>query len=114
MQAERERSTEARGREPPRALEPSHPRAHRGRTTEPARAEQPPGPVDQLRPLPPIALRGTPAHRGLGGRELGDRHAERRARHVVEPDPVAELDARRIAAVLAADAELELRALLAA
>src|SRR5207244_7804144 len=36
-----------------------------------------------------------------------DRHAERRAGHVVEPDLVAEGDRGRIAAVLAADADLE-------
>ena len=36
-----------------------------------------------------------------------ERHPERRARHVVEPDAVAEGDRSRFAAVLAADAELE-------
>src|SRR5262245_17448459 len=58
--------------------------------------------------LPSIALRRRAAHRRLRGRELRDRHAERRAGHVVQPDPVAELHARRVAAVLAADAQLEL------
>ena len=47
--------------------------------------------------------------RRLRRREPRDRHAVRRAGHVVEPDPVAELDRARIAAVLAADADLELR-----
>src|SRR5690242_15682735 len=54
------------------------------------------------------------AERRLGGGKPGDRHAERRARDVVEPDPMAESDRRRIATMLAADAELELGAHLAA
>src|SRR3954447_11381637 len=53
------------------------------------------------------------AERGLRGGEPRDRHAERRARHVVEPDLVAEGDRGRVAAVLAADADLELGAGLA-
>ena len=52
--------------------------------------------------------------RGLSGSQAGDRHAEGRAGHVVQADVVAELDARRIAAVLAADAEVQVRAGLAA
>src|SRR5262245_5271010 len=47
------------------------------------------------------------AERGLRGGEPRDRHAEWRARHVVEPDLVAERDRRRVATMLAADAELE-------
>ena len=47
---------------------------------------------------------------GLGRREAGHRHAERRAGHVVEADPLALVDRRRVAAVLAADADLEVRA----
>ena len=39
--------------------------------------------------------------------EAGDRDAERRARHVVEMRRLAEGDRGRIAAVLAADAELD-------
>src|ERR1700722_17488234 len=54
------------------------------------------------------------AERCLGGGETRDRYAERRARDVVEPDLVAERDRGRIAAVLAADAELEVLAHLAA
>src|SRR5579883_1232091 len=54
------------------------------------------------------------AERRLRGREARDRNAERRARDVVESDEVAELDRGRIAAVLAADAELEVLAHLAA
>src|SRR5689334_10607392 len=42
-----------------------------------------------------------------------DRHAERGARHVVEADLVAERDRSRIAAMLAANADLELAARLA-
>ena len=41
---------------------------------------------------------------GLRGREAGDRDAERGAGHVVQADLVAELDALRVAAMLAADA----------
>ena len=41
---------------------------------------------------------------GLCGGQTGDRDAERRAGHVVQADVVAELDGRRVAAVLAADA----------
>src|SRR4051794_3164361 len=45
--------------------------------------------------------------RRLRGGEAGDRHAVRRARHVVEPGAMAERDRARLAAVLAADADLE-------
>ena len=47
--------------------------------------------------------------RGLGGGQPRDRDAERRAGDVVQPDLVAEGDARRVAAVLAADADLQAR-----
>ena len=50
----------------------------------------------------------------LSGGEAGDGHAERRAGHVVQANLVAERDGRRIAAVLAADAEFEIRIRLAA
>src|SRR5690606_17885386 len=46
--------------------------------------------------------------RRLSRREPRDWHPEGAAAHVVEADLVAEVDARRVAAVLAADAELEL------
>src|SRR5262249_46802496 len=52
--------------------------------------------------------------RGARRREARDRDAERRAGHVVQADVVEELDRARIAAVLAADADLELRLDLAA
>src|SRR5471030_2926669 len=39
--------------------------------------------------------------------EPGDRHAVRRARHVVEADFGTELDGRGVAAVLTADTELD-------
>ena len=48
--------------------------------------------------------------RRLCGGKPGDRHPEGRAGHVVQADPVAELDAGRLAAMFAADAELDLRA----
>src|SRR5437868_11101685 len=49
---------------------------------------------------------------GLGGGEAGDRHPERRAAHVVHPDLVAEHHAVRVAAVFAADAHLQVLAVL--
>src|SRR4026209_2376102 len=45
--------------------------------------------------------------RGLRGRQSGDRDAERRAGHVVEPDRFALPDRLRVSAVLAADPELD-------
>src|SRR3954451_900590 len=54
------------------------------------------------------------AERSLGRGEAGDRHAERAARDVVQPDLVAQLDRVRVAALFAADAELDLRPRLAA
>src|SRR4029077_16219373 len=45
--------------------------------------------------------------RRLGRREARERHAVRRAADVVEPQAVAEGDRVRLAAVLAADAELQ-------
>src|SRR4051794_3754480 len=45
--------------------------------------------------------------RGVGGGEAGDGDAVGGAAHVVQPDAVEELHRARVAAVLAADAELE-------
>src|SRR5688572_2566710 len=45
----------------------------------------------------------------LRGGQPRDRHPERGAADVVEPDLVTELDRARLAAVLAADADLEVR-----
>src|SRR3954471_22984809 len=53
------------------------------------------------------------AERGLRRRQPCDRHAERRARDIVERERVAEGHRGGIAAVLAADADLELGARLA-
>ena len=53
------------------------------------------------------------AERRLRRRQPGDRHSKRRARDIVEPELVAERDRGRIAAVLAADPELEVRPRLA-
>ena len=53
-------------------------------------------------------------HCCLRGREPSDRHPVGRARHVVEADPLAELDRRGIATVLAANAELDVGPCLAA
>src|SRR5437763_16768812 len=55
------------------------------------------------------ALRGGLAglEAGLRGAEPRDRDHERRARHVRHADLVAELDRRRLTAVLATDADLE-------
>src|SRR5207245_1736790 len=52
--------------------------------------------------------------RGAGGGQPRDRDAERRARHVVQARVMEELDRARVAAVLAADAHLQLRLDLAA
>src|ERR1700723_276254 len=49
-----------------------------------------------------------PAQRRLRGGEAGDGNAEGGARDIVEPRLLAEGDRGRIAAVLAADAELEI------
>ena len=58
--------------------------------------------------LPPSRLRRRPAtERRLRRGQPRDRHAEGRARDVVEPDLLAERDRRRVAAMLAADAELD-------
>src|SRR5580704_5113978 len=54
------------------------------------------------------------AERRLGGSQAGDRHAERRAGDVVETDLVAERDRGGVAAVLAANAELDVGPHLAA
>ena len=54
------------------------------------------------------------AQGGLRRRQPRDRHAERRAGDVVEAGAVAEVDRGRVAAVLAADADLEVRAASAA
>src|SRR5262249_25951448 len=51
--------------------------------------------------------------RGVGGRETRNRDPVGGARDVVETAPMEEADGRRIAAVLAADADLELGARLA-
>src|SRR2546427_1285779 len=45
---------------------------------------------------------------GLSRGETGDRHAERRAGHVIQAHVVTELHRRRLAAVLSTDADLEL------
>src|SRR5512135_347959 len=47
------------------------------------------------------------AERGLRRGKTRDRHAKRRARHVIELGFVAERNRRRIAAMFAADADLE-------
>src|SRR5207247_2154909 len=54
------------------------------------------------------------AERRLRGGKPCDRHAEWRARHIVEPDLVAERHRCRIATMLAADTKLERVARLAA
>src|SRR5438132_6615362 len=47
--------------------------------------------------------------RGLRGCQTGERDAVRRAGHVIQAEPVTERDTLRLAAVLAANPELELR-----
>src|SRR5689334_22706178 len=75
------------------------------------------GSARRTKPRPPAFASLTPAdlrlaariltQRRLRRRKPRDRHAERRARYVVQIHLVAERDRRRIAAVLAADADLE-------
>src|SRR5687767_398390 len=64
-----------------------------------------------IRSIEPASLR---LQRGLCAGNAGDRHAIRRAAHVVEPGHVEEGDRGGIAAVLAADAEPEVGLRLAA
>src|SRR5439155_2775390 len=52
----------------------------------------------------PVPLPGF--HRRLSGREPGDRNPIGGAADIVEPERMAELDRRRVPAVLAADADL--------
>ena len=61
------------------------------------------------RRAPSRPLSAPRADRRLRGGHARDRHAEGRAAHVVEPDLLEEVDAVRVAAVLAADAELDRR-----
>ena len=70
------------------------------RSTRSSTATQPPAATYEPAP--------DSVERGLRRGEPGERHAERRAADVVEPELVAERDRARLAAVLAADAELEL------
>ena len=58
----------------------------------------------------PVAATAAVGEIGLGGGEAGDGHAVRGAGDVVEADLVAEGHRRRLAAMLAADAELDVRA----
>ena len=53
-------------------------------------------------------------YRSLRGSEAGDGHAERAAGDIVQADLVAELDGHGVAAVLAADAEVDVGVGLAA
>ena len=54
-------------------------------------------------------MSGLAAKRRLGRRQPGDRRAVGRAGDVIQPHRVAEGDRGRVAAVLAADAELQIR-----
>ena len=65
-----------------------------------------------LRPARPA--RSAAGQGGPSGLEAGDRDPERRAGDVVQPDLVEEVDRRRVAPVLAADAEVEAGSCLAA
>ena len=56
-----------------------------------------------------VSIHGPPGgQRRLGGRQPRDRNPERGAAHVVHAQPVAEGHRRRLAAVLAADPQLEI------
>src|SRR5439155_12657106 len=61
-----------------------------------------------------VGATGSFAERRLRCGQAGNWHAEWAARDVVQPDLVAELNRIRVAALLAADAELDLRPCLAA
>src|SRR5207253_2801388 len=69
--------------------------------------------IPQSRAPELAVLRSSARERRLRGRQARDRYAIRRRRDVGQPDLVAELDRRWIAAVLAADADLEILAGLA-
>src|SRR5262249_44703565 len=53
--------------------------------------------------------RSAPAEPRLGGGQSSDRNHEGRARHVGHPDLMTELHRRGLAAVLAADPDLQIR-----
>src|SRR5262245_13514713 len=55
-----------------------------------------------------LHLIGCFLERRLGCGEPGHWNAERRATHIVQTDPVAELDAVRVSTMFAADAELDI------
>src|SRR5918995_4472954 len=82
-------------------------RANRGRIDDRARRGYSPSVHGSL---PAVAgdldrrsagIRAPRTHDGLGCGQARDRYPERRARHVVEPDPLEERDRRRVAPVLA-------------
>ena len=58
---------------------------------------------DTQKRVPPLG-----AERGLSGGEFGNGDAERAATDVIQPEAMAELHALRIAAVFAANPELDL------
>ena len=92
-----------------------HPQRDAGGRVEPLRARPARRGVPRRSRRTKIAISRDPLaaayvrERRLRRRQPRHRHAEGRAAHVVEPDLVEELDRRRVAAVLAADAELEVR-----
>ena len=57
--------------------------------------------------LPHVFVAAVGVDLGLRRRQAGDGHAEGRAGDVVQTGPVAEVDGGRIAAVFAADAQLD-------
>ena len=85
-------------------LEPRRPapRSGGGRRREPSASE-----ALRLERAESPRVGASRGQRRAAGLEPGDRHPERRAGHVVEPDAVEEVDRLGVAAVLAADAELE-------
>src|SRR5215208_2328837 len=66
----------------------------------------------ETHPNPKSGALARMGNRGLGRRDACDRHAVRRAAHVVEPRHVEEVDRVRVAPVLTADAELQVRLVL--
>src|SRR3546814_5803575 len=65
------------------------------------------GGSDGCASAPPARLSSTLLQRRLRRREPRDRHAVRRRADVIEPQPLAKPDRGRVAAMLAADAELD-------
>src|SRR5688500_6147813 len=72
--------------------------------TRSARSDPIPNPKSRI---PPELVSHLHRQRGLSGSQPRDRYAIRRHGHVIQPDLLEEVNRRGIAAMLAADAELD-------